>query len=46
MGMGWEAELATVKSLTLRRPSVEIRNSVCQAIAGKSLLILIGGAHL
>lgn len=40
------AELAALTRLTLRRPSVELLNGVCWAIAGKSLLILIGGTHL
>lgn len=45
-GLALWAELAALTRLTLRRPSVELLNSVCWAIAGKSLLILIGGTHL
>lgn len=45
---GWSgrAELATLTKLTLRRPSGVLLSNVHWAIAGKSLLILIGGTHL
>lgn len=40
------AELAALTKLTLSRPSAALLSNVHQAIAGKSLLILIGGTHL
>lgn len=40
------AELAALTKLTLSRPSAALLSNVHRAIAGKSLLILIGGTHL
>lgn len=43
---GSRAELAAPTKLTLSRPSAALLSNVHRAIAGKSLLILIGGTHL
>lgn len=40
------AKLAAPTKLTLSRPSAALLSNVHRAIAGKSLLILIGGTHL
>lgn len=46
-GTGYSrAKLAALTKLTLSRPSAALLSNVHRAIAGKSLLILIGGTHL
>lgn len=41
-----ELKLTDSPKLTLSRPSAALLSNVHRAIAGKSLLILIGGTHL